>query len=118
MTDLDLSRAVWRKSGYSGGATNCVEVAGSLAPIVAVRDSKNPAAPALTFACGAWDAFTARVKSGKYDSELRAPPEGTGRSGPLRAGTAVTRGNGGHGGDGAGRFPRDRYPDRECRAGL
>lgn len=68
MADRDLSRAVWRKSAYSGGATNCVEVAGGLAPIVAVRDSKDPAGPALTFACRAWDTFTVRVKSGRYDS--------------------------------------------------
>jgi Domain of unknown function (DUF397) len=68
MTDRDLSRAVWRKSVHSGGATNCVEVGGGLAPIVAVRDSKNPAGPALTFTCAAWDTFTARVKSDKYDS--------------------------------------------------
>lgn len=70
MTDLDLSRAIWRKSTYSGGATNCVEVADKLPPIVAVRDSKDPAGPALTFSLGTWDAFTARVKSGKYDSRL------------------------------------------------
>ncbi|HSZ43502.1 MAG TPA: DUF397 domain-containing protein [Trebonia sp.] len=69
MTDLDLSQAIWRKSGYSGGATNCVEVAGNLPPIVAVRDSKDPSGPALTFACGTWDAFTATVKSGKYGSK-------------------------------------------------
>jgi hypothetical protein len=68
MTDLDLTQAIWRKSGYSGGATNCVEVAGNLPPIVAVRDSKDPSGPALTFASGAWAAFTAQVKSGKYGS--------------------------------------------------
>jgi len=34
-----------------------------------VRDSKNPAGPALAFAPGAWDAFTATVKTGKYDKE-------------------------------------------------
>ena len=68
MTHPDLSRAVWRKSARSGGATNCVEVAGNLAPIVAVRDSKDAAGPALRFACPAWDTFTSRVKSGKYDS--------------------------------------------------
>jgi hypothetical protein len=68
MTDRDLSRAAWRKSTRSGGATNCVEVAGGLAPIVAVRDSKDPAGRALTFARGAWDTFTARMKSGKYDN--------------------------------------------------
>ena len=60
----DLSRARWRKSARSGGATNCVEVAGGLPEIVAVRDSKDPSGPKLTFASGAWDTFTAGVKSG------------------------------------------------------
>lgn len=64
MNDLDLSGATWRKSVRSGGATNCVEVAGGLPEIVAVRDSKDPAGPKLIFASGAWDTFTARVKSG------------------------------------------------------
>jgi hypothetical protein len=64
MTDPDLSGAIWRKSVRSGGATNCVEVAGGLPLIVAVRDSKDPAGPVVTFAFGAWDTFTARVKSG------------------------------------------------------
>ena len=66
MTEQNLSGATWRKSACSGGATNCVEVAGSLPLIVAVRDSKDPSGPALTFGCGTWDAFTARVKSGMY----------------------------------------------------
>jgi Domain of unknown function (DUF397) len=69
MTDLDLSGAIWRKSVRSGGATNCVEVAGGLPEIVAVRDSKNPSGPKITFAFGAWDTFTARVKSGSDISE-------------------------------------------------
>jgi hypothetical protein len=64
MTNQDLSGAIWRKSVRSGGATNCVEVAGGLPLVVAVRDSKDPAGQALTFAFGAWDTFTARVKSG------------------------------------------------------
>ena len=57
MTAITLER--------SGGATNCVE-AGSLPAIVAVRDSKDPEG-ALTFAPGAWDAFTGAVKNDKYD---------------------------------------------------
>jgi len=69
MTEQDLSGAAWRKSAHSGGATNCVEVAGGLPLIVAVRDSKNPAGPKLTFAFAAWDTFTARVKSGNRGSE-------------------------------------------------
>ena len=63
MTDLDLSGAIWRKSARSGGVTNCVEVAGGLPLIVAVRDSKDLAGQPLTFAFSAWDSFTARVKS-------------------------------------------------------
>jgi Domain of unknown function (DUF397) len=69
MTQQHLSGAAWRKSARSGGATNCVEVAGGLPLIVAVRDSKDPAGPKLTFAFGAWDTFTARVKSGNYNSK-------------------------------------------------
>lgn len=66
MTKSDLFQAGWRKSSYSGGATNCVEVADATS-IVAVRDSKNPAGPSLAFASGAWDAFTGEIKNGKYD---------------------------------------------------
>jgi Domain of unknown function (DUF397) len=79
MAEHDLSRAVWRKSAYSGGATNCVEVAGSLPAIVAVRDSKDPAGPALTFGRRAWDAFTGQVKDGKHGQSgqrLEAPHGG------------------------------------------
>ncbi|MEU4333960.1 DUF397 domain-containing protein [Micromonospora lupini] len=59
---MDLSNARWRKStrsGASGG--NCVEVADNLPGVVAVRDSKNAAGPALTFTPGSWAAFVARV---------------------------------------------------------
>jgi Domain of unknown function (DUF397) len=65
MTDMDLTGAIWRKSTRSGGATNCVEVAGGLPEIVAVRDSKDPSGPKITFAVGAWDTFTAGVKNGE-----------------------------------------------------
>ncbi|RKN47783.1 DUF397 domain-containing protein [Micromonospora endolithica] len=59
---MDLSDARWRtstRSGASGG--NCVEVADNLPGVVAVRDSKDPAGPALTFAPAPWRAFVARV---------------------------------------------------------
>jgi hypothetical protein len=55
---MDLTRATWRKSSRSnsnGGA--CVEVADNLPGLVAVRDSKDPAGPALTFTPAAWRAF-------------------------------------------------------------
>jgi hypothetical protein len=57
----------WRKSTYSGGQNDCVEVADGL-PVVPVRDSKAPAGPALVFPAGAWSAFVERVKSGGFDA--------------------------------------------------
>ena len=42
MSEIDLSRAEWRKSSYSGQDGNCVEVASNLLGLVAVRDSKQP----------------------------------------------------------------------------
>lgn len=66
MTHPDLSRAAWRKSSYSGGNGNCVEVARNLPAVVAVRDSKNPLGPRLVLACEEWREFTARVRAGRF----------------------------------------------------
>jgi hypothetical protein len=67
--EASLTRATWRKSSYSGGAGNCVEVAGSLAGdppgAVGVRDSKDPDGRPLVFTAAAWLAFADQVKSGK-----------------------------------------------------
>ena len=60
--NADLSRAAWRKSSRSGGTENCVEVADGLEGAVAVRDSKNPAGPALTLTSRQWSAFVDAVK--------------------------------------------------------
>ncbi|MEU0550841.1 DUF397 domain-containing protein [Micromonospora sp. NPDC005979] len=55
---VDLTRATWRKSTRSAGnGGECVEVADNLPGIVAVRDSKDPHGPALTFAPAAWATF-------------------------------------------------------------
>ena len=60
---MNLDRATWRKSSYSGtNGGNCVEVAHNLPGAVAVRDSKNPDGPALVFTPADWAAFTASVK--------------------------------------------------------
>ena len=77
---MDLSRAMWRKSSYSGTQTNCVEVALSwrkssysgtdtncveiagLDHMVAVRDSKDPDGPVLAFGPADWSAFVAILK--------------------------------------------------------
>ncbi|HEY3958179.1 MAG TPA: DUF397 domain-containing protein [Streptosporangiaceae bacterium] len=59
----DLSHANWVKSSYSNGqGGNCVECAASPRGIVAVRDSKNPDGPKLTFTPAQWQAFTNAVK--------------------------------------------------------
>jgi hypothetical protein len=60
----DLARALWRKSSRSGNTGNCVEVADNLPGAVAVRDSKDPAGPALVFHPVAWTAFVEGVKVG------------------------------------------------------
>ncbi|MGW4500516.1 DUF397 domain-containing protein [Micromonospora sp. NPDC004336] len=61
---MDLSSARWRKSSRSGSSGgNCIEVADNLPGVVAVRDSKDPAGPALTFSPAAWRAFVDRAAS-------------------------------------------------------
>ncbi|MBF6329095.1 DUF397 domain-containing protein [Nocardia transvalensis] len=57
--NVDLSEARWFKSSRSGGGQDCVEVAFLDRGMVGVRDSKNPAGPALIFTPGEWDAFLA-----------------------------------------------------------
>jgi hypothetical protein len=59
---LTTDTPAWRKSSYSGGSGgDCVEVA-SASRAVMVRDTKNPDSGVLTFAPGAWGAFTAFLK--------------------------------------------------------
>jgi hypothetical protein len=61
----DLTGARWRKSTRSGGnGGDCVEVADNLAHVVAVRDSKDPLGPALTFGRAVWRDFIETIKHG------------------------------------------------------
>jgi len=64
-----MQQARWRTSSFSsdqGG--ECVEVADLPADGGrAVRDSKNPTGPALTFTATEWAAFTAGVRAGEFD---------------------------------------------------
>lgn len=57
----------WRKSSRSdasGGA--CVEV-GRVASVVAVRDSKDPDGPKLTFRSAAFRTLARDIRAGRYD---------------------------------------------------
>jgi hypothetical protein len=63
MTGPDLSRAIWRKSSHSSsGEGTCVEVA-RLARTIAVRDSTNPAGPALAFSSHEWRGLLTEIKT-------------------------------------------------------
>jgi hypothetical protein len=63
----DLSRAAWRKSTRSNNGGNCVEIAGNLPGVIAIRDSKNPDGPALVFSRDPWQVFLSHIKDGQYD---------------------------------------------------
>ena len=63
-----LAEGIWRKSSYSGSnGGGCVAVADNLPGIVAVRDSKNPDGPVLTFSRAEWRTFTTALKTGALD---------------------------------------------------
>jgi hypothetical protein len=59
----------WYKSSYSSNGGDCVEVATNLVTAqgtVGVRDSKNPAGPALAFPADAFAAFITGVRDGEF----------------------------------------------------
>ena len=62
MSRNDIFRARWRKSSYSDGQANCVEVMAT--GMVAVRDSKSPDEARLTFAPDTWWQFIERLTAG------------------------------------------------------
>lgn len=64
MHDLDLSRAQWRKSSYSGNNGNCVEVATNLPDLVAIRDSKNSDGSRPLMSAASWRVFVRDLKAG------------------------------------------------------
>jgi Domain of unknown function (DUF397) len=63
MTGVDLSRAEWQKSSYSGQSGNCVEVASNMPGLVAVRDSKAPDRAKLVVSQEIWRVFIRSVRA-------------------------------------------------------
>ncbi|WP_101258025.1 DUF397 domain-containing protein [Streptomyces barkulensis] len=53
----------WRRSSHSGGEGNCVEAAALPGGRTAVRDSKDPAGPALAFGAAPWAAFLEQMRA-------------------------------------------------------
>jgi len=67
---IDLSGAVWRKASGSAHNGGCVEVAGNMPGVAAVRDSKRPEAGALVINQAVFAAFLAEVRRGRYDPRM------------------------------------------------
>jgi Domain of unknown function (DUF397) len=62
-----LANVIWRKSSHSGSnGGDCVEVALLPEHSLAVRDSKDPDGPVLTFTAAEWRMFTSAVKAGAH----------------------------------------------------
>jgi len=61
-----MNDMAWRKSSYSSGQGNCVEVCLSEPGAVAVRDSKDQAGPELAVSDRAWSAFVRGVRQGEF----------------------------------------------------
>jgi len=67
MNDCLAPVVTWRKSTYTNNYGLCVEVADLGSGYRAVRDSKDPSGPALTFTAAAWSAFTTGIRAGEFD---------------------------------------------------
>jgi hypothetical protein len=67
MDQVDWTRVTWKKSTRSNGSGECVETAYLNGGVQAVRDSKDPAGPILTFESSQWRTFIGAVKAGSFD---------------------------------------------------
>lgn len=57
----------WRKSSASSPSGNCVELAGLPDGTVAVRNSRDPAGPALVYTRAEMTAFLRAARAGEFD---------------------------------------------------
>ncbi|MFC4500757.1 MULTISPECIES: DUF397 domain-containing protein [Streptomyces] len=68
--DVNLARARWRKSSYSGGANDCLEVA-ELGERAAVRDSKDISRGPLLFSTVAIRALVSGIACAEGFAQLK-----------------------------------------------
>jgi hypothetical protein len=61
-------KLVFRKSSYSNGAGECVEVAESIDGSRFVRDSKDTTGPMLNFTPDGWTAFVHSVRDNTFEA--------------------------------------------------
>jgi hypothetical protein len=61
-------KLVFRKSSYSNGSGECVEVAVKTDGGRAVRDSKDKPGPTLHFTPAEWATFIQGAKAGEFDN--------------------------------------------------
>ncbi len=62
---MNLVNVPWRKSTYSGGQDECLEIADGLptgSPVL-VRDSARPDGPHLLFSASSWAAFVGSLRT-------------------------------------------------------
>jgi len=63
----DSDQLRWRKSTFSQGENDCVEVADAPDGSRWVRHSKHPELPAHHYTASEWSAFIAGAKDGEFD---------------------------------------------------
>ncbi|MEU0841382.1 DUF397 domain-containing protein [Streptomyces sp. NPDC005962] len=66
-----MTTFVFRKSSYSNGQEECVEVATNVPDTVAIRDSKHPGGPILHLAPAAWADFRDALVGGRIAAAPR-----------------------------------------------
>lgn len=65
MNTVDLSQAGWRKSSWSSGSGECVEVA-FVGNRIALRDSKHPTGHVLFFTPTEWHAVVTSIEDNEF----------------------------------------------------
>ncbi|MEU3184469.1 DUF397 domain-containing protein [Streptomyces sp. NPDC006923] len=67
MAILQGATDTWTKSSYSGGNGACVEVKSPVVQSIAVRDSKAPEGPSISFVGASWNSFVEEMNKGAFD---------------------------------------------------